>query len=186
MRDKKIQSLALFIVLISTFLQANPPAFPGDYVPPDSLKAAYITRFPEFTEWPARSSLSDPKTPFTIGVVGNTPIYPYLVENSRKMQIKDKNVKVLNVSDISQIKNCHMVFIARANRHKINRIISSIGNLPILTIGDTEDYENKGIMINIFNSGEHLRFNVNWKAAKKSGITLTSTILCRARKIIKN
>jgi len=152
---------------------------------PENLKAAYIVKFPEFIEWPPHSTVSDPQSPFIIGVLGETPILSVLIEQTKKIKIVDKKVEIITISDYSQIKKCNALFISRFSRIELKKILEQVDRLPILTIGDTVDYEKRGVMINLFVSGRSVKFNVNWASAKKSGIILTSKIVRCAKFIVK-
>ena len=110
---------------------------------------------------------------------------PVLIEQTKKIKIVGKKVEVIGIKDYSQIKRCNALYISRFSRIELNKILDRVDRLPILTIGDTMDYEKRGVMINLFVSGDSVKFNVNLAAAKKSGIILTSKILRYARFIMK-
>lgn len=152
---------------------------------PDGLKAAIIVKFPEFIIWPSYSTVSDPHSPFVIGVLGDTPIFSFLGRYAKHNRIRSKEVNVIAISDYSQIKTCNALFIAACSGKKLREILQEIDHMPILTIGDTKNYEKKGVMINLFILGEHVNFNVNCGAAKKCGLMMTSRMVRYAKNIIK-
>jgi hypothetical protein len=186
MRNLKFAIISGFIVFILIFLTntANTDDR-GAKTDPENIKAAFIVKFPEFIEWPPHSTVSDPQSPFVIGVLGETPILPVLIEQTKKVKIIDKKVEIIAISDYSQIKKCNALFISRFSRIELKKILDQVDRLPILTIGDTMDYEKRGVMINLFVSGDSVKFNVNRSAAKKSGIILTSKIVRCAKFIVK-
>ena len=151
------------------------------------LKVNFILKFPDFVEWPPHSVVSDPKFPFIIGVLGETPILPHLIEIAKDKTIKDKKIKikVMDISDLSGIKECSILFISEFSRRRFKKIMDEIGNLPVLTIGDTEDYARRGVMINMFPEHNFVRFNINSSAAEKNKISINSKILSRAKNIFK-
>jgi hypothetical protein len=152
---------------------------------PNGLKAAIIVKFPEFIKWPSYSTVLNPHSPFVIGVLGDTPIFSLLGRYAKHNKIRSKKVKIIAISDYSQIKTCNILFIAACSRKKFKEILQEIDHMPILTIGDTKNYERRGVMINLFILGDRVRFNVNYAAAKKRGIMMESKMVRYAKTIIK-
>jgi hypothetical protein len=186
---KKILIISIFI-LASMFSPQKGSAKTEEKTNQYLLKAAYIVNFAEFVEWPDISPNTDRNSCFIIGVIGKTPVYKYLDENAKvnKIMIRNKNVKVISISksNYHEIKKCNLLFISSCSHSKFNRIMEAVGNLPILTVGDTKNYENEGVMINLFSTpDDRIRFNVNIVAAKKNGIQLTSKIVMYAIAVIK-
>lgn len=178
----------ILLLLLGTFVSAlpTPKPNPGELDSIDQVKALCIVRLCDFSEWPPGIFRENSNDPFVIGVMKNTQFLPYLVEIAKSAKIQHKKVKILVVENYSQIKDCHMLYIPKYSRRRFKKVMSYVKNLPILTVGDTENYENRGVMINLFPSGGNIRFNVNYHAAQQSGITITSHILKQARKVIKN
>jgi hypothetical protein len=178
-----------FIIFILFFLEN---AVKADNIPsqaktdnPEGLKSAIIVKFPAFIKWPSHSSISDPHSPFVIGVVGDTPIFSHLGRYAKHNKIRGKKVNVIAISGYSRIKTCNILFIAACSIKKLREILQEIEGIPILTISDTRNYEKRGVMINLFILGEFARFNVNCGAAKKSGLIMTSKMVRYAKTIIK-
>jgi hypothetical protein len=153
--------------------------------PEAQYKAAIILKFASITEWPVDSPISDLNSPFVIGVIGERPIYSLLTESTKNMKIRQKKVKIIAISDYSQIKNCNALFISTVSRRDFEKIIKEVEQRPILTISDTIGYEKKGVMINLFFIRGKCRFNVNCIRAEECGIMLTSKIVGHAENIIR-
>lgn len=154
---------------------------------PERLKAHLIIKFADLIQWPENSSSMDPRSPFIIGIMDAPALASSLAEMTWSIKINEKKVKVITISDFSEIKNCHILFISELSSRKFYQALETIGNFPILTIGDSRDYEKKGIMINLFSTPDQqrLKFAVNCLAAKKTGISMTSKILKYAATVIK-
>lgn len=145
------------------------------------LKAQYIERFTRFVLWPADSSAEDPSKPFVIAVIGENPFDPYLKELAADRQIKGKNVEVWEVADERQLIDPQLLFISRSEEHNLDRILSWTRGKPILTIADTPGFADRGVHINFFREGDHIRFEVNPTAAKSCGLEPSSKLLRLAR-----
>jgi hypothetical protein len=153
-------------------------------------KAGFIVRLSNLIEWPDHSTVSDKKAPFVIGVIGDKAMISALREYTRNQEIRGKKVKIIFISELEeelhQLKNFNVLFIPEFSRRKLKGIIETVGKYPILTIGDTEGYEKRGVMINLTQKRSNkLGFNVNCLAAEKNGISLTYRVVRYASSIIK-
>jgi hypothetical protein len=140
------------------------------------LKAQYIERFPGFIEWPADSSVADVSTPFVIGVFGRSELTDTLEGIARRSTIKGKPIEIRQISSLGQIGSCQILFIARTERGQLAEILGQARRRPILTIGDTDGFATRGVMIN-FLAGESLRFQINRSAAEAAGLKLSDKLL---------
>jgi hypothetical protein len=152
----------------------------------EDVKAVFIWKFANLVEFPEHANVSDKNKAFVIGIMGETPVESSLNEMARSKKIVGKRIRVIRIVEYPQIESCNILFISEFSRKKLKDIMEVVDKLPILTIGDTEDYEKRGVMINLFLTPQNkLRFNVNRRAAKRSGISLTSKIVGMASNIIK-
>lgn len=184
MKKSKI-FLFVFILSISFISSQEVEGIEADF---DQLKAAFIIRFTMFTDWPENSPAMNTKTPFVIAIFGDSPIFSILQENIKKYAtIKNKKVKIISVSErnFSELKTSQIVFISKNSSKMVKNILQEIGNLSILTIGDSYNFENMGVMINLFPIGDNCGFNINMGAIEKSGLKISSIVMMRAKKIIK-
>jgi hypothetical protein len=151
---------------------------------PENLKALFVIRFSNLIQWPENSSVKDPNTPFVIGILENESLAKTLQEYTKNQTIHRKKVKVLNIqlNEFPKAKECNVLFISKFSRKKFSIIMEALKTLPILTIGDTKDYEKRGVMINLFQSPKQkLKFNVNCLAADNCGIRISSQIVRMAK-----
>jgi hypothetical protein len=145
------------------------------------LKAQYIERFTRFVVWPEDSSVSDSSQPFIIAVVGKNPFDPFLKELAAGRQIKGKPIEIWEVSEIGLLVDPQVVFISRSEEAQLDAILEWTRGKPVLTIGDTAGFADRGVHINFFREGDHIRFEVNPAAAKESRLEPSSKLLRLAR-----
>jgi hypothetical protein len=143
----------------------------------DELKAQYIERFPGFIEWPSDSSVADPTAPFIIGVIGRTDLNDTLEGIARRTMIKGKPIEIHQISSLGQINRCQILFIARTERGRLGEVLGQVGRRPILTIGDTDGFASRGVIINFIVAGESLRFQINRSAAEAAGLKVSDKLL---------
>ncbi|MCK7484647.1 MAG: YfiR family protein [Bacillus subtilis] len=145
------------------------------------MKAAYVEKFARFVEWPPESSVMNATSPFVIAVIGKNPFNGQLEKTLSGTKINGKTIQVRSVTAPEEIGDSQILFISKSESAKIPDILSVLGNRPILTIGDTDGYCQKGIMINMYIEDEMIRFEINVEALKKTGIRVSSKVLKLAR-----
>jgi hypothetical protein len=145
------------------------------------LKAEFIERFTRFIDWPAQSAAET--SPFVICVFGNDPFGPYLRTLAETRRIKGRSVVVrqTNEEDLAGLADCDLVFIAASQRKNLSRILAVTSRRPILTIGDGPGFAEAGVLINFYNVGDRVRFEVNSDAAEQSGLRIGSKLMKLAK-----
>jgi hypothetical protein len=146
-------------------------------------KAAFLERFTRFTEWPPKSQMSDTSKPFVISVIGEDPFGSVLRDICAEQKIKHKPVKVRNINEIEEINGTNLLFISSSEKERIEKVIDYTQEKPILTVGDTQGFGEKGVHINFYLEGDSLRFTINQTAVKNSGLSI-SYLLLEVAKVI--
>jgi hypothetical protein len=170
----------VFVLLLVTFLtlQGSLTSEEFEY----KLKAEFIERFTRFIDWPARSSAHDGNGPFDICVAGTNPFGDYLAELARDVKkIKHKTVRIRYVKKDEELQTCHVLFIASSEANHLSVILDKTSDSPVLTVGDTPGFAEKGVLINFYRSGNYVRFEINNGAAHRSGLRFSSRLLKLAR-----
>jgi hypothetical protein len=151
----------------------------GEY----EAKSAFLIKITNFVEWP--ETVLNQSTDFTIMILGESPIELILKRmKDDDTKIKNKKIVIKKASNIEEIKKCQILFISSSKKHDLTKILKSIDKLPVLTIGDTEGYSERGVMINMFVE-KSIKFDVNKVNADLSGIYVSSKLLVHARNVIK-
>lgn len=141
------------------------------------VKAAYLERFTRFIEWPEETALSDTNQEFILGIIGKSPFESILEEDYAKQKIKNHYVQIREISDIKEISSCHILFICESENENLQNILAKTKTEPVLTIGDTEGYAQKGVLINMFLDSNKIRFEINYKAVQQSGLRISYKLL---------
>jgi hypothetical protein len=148
------------------------------------LKAAVIEKITRFVDWPSDSPAPDAAKPFVIGIIGDDPIIPHLKRLAAITKIKGTRAEVRFYSGIHEIDSCQALFIPRSQGRDLSRILAKTANMPILTIGDGRGWIKEGVIVSLFFSGQSLRFEINQRAALKSGLRISSRLLNLAQTVI--
>lgn len=169
---KKLIVFFLFLLIsFQSFSQANV------YV----LKAVYLEKFSRFVTWPEESSMNNLSEPFIISVIGKTPLLDNLEQIYSVQKINNKKVEIRQISNLYEIEKSHILVIAESEKKNIQNILSLTKNLPVLTIGETTGFADKGILINFYEENNKLRFEINEAAVLQSPLQMSFYLLNSAK-----
>lgn len=138
------------------------------------LKAELIERFTRFVDWEKL-----PET-FSICVVGESGITPHLEKIARRQTIKGKRARVTKIA-AEKVLDCQVVVIPGDDSNRLHAVIGRTDGRPILSIAEAPGAAVAGALINFVFDDPHLRFEINVRAAGRSGLTLRSKLLSLAR-----
>lgn len=140
------------------------------------IKAERICSFARFVEWPSRKFVS-PDSPFVIGVFGTDAISDFLREALQNRRIKDRPVVIKHIQARQELSGCHVLFISRSERERLSSILGEVRREGVLTVGETDNFLDRGGIINLVNIGGTIRFQVNLSAAKRERLAVSSKLL---------
>ncbi|OGU35846.1 MAG: hypothetical protein A2068_06105 [Ignavibacteria bacterium GWB2_35_6b] len=171
----------LIIILSAVLLFANLSftAQPEEYV----IKAVLLEKISSFVEWNGEKIIS--KNTFTVGIIGSHKFGNVLEETYANRKILGKKLAVKFIEDNFEINNCDVIFIPKLNKDKLNDILEFVKKKPVLTISDTKGYAEKGVHINFYTEENNIRFEINEKSVKESGLKMNHLLLSLA-KIVEN
>ncbi|UCH93035.1 MAG: YfiR family protein [Candidatus Aminicenantes bacterium] len=146
-------------------------------------KAALFRVFSQYIQWPENSGMKDHSKPFVIGVIGKNPFGSILetAYSQEENKIKDKKVEIRYISKMEEIENCHILFISKSVKKELEDILAITRGKPILTIGETEGFAEKGVLFNLYVSRDEIRFEINGAALVESQLIADSQLLSVAR-----
>ena len=138
------------------------------------LKAGFLEKFARFSEWPQDVKMDT----FKITILGKSPFQGALEKMYTSYNIKKKPVSINYISSVDDIDNCHIMFVSKTMSRQLDTIIQKVGSKPILTVGETNGYVNKGVIINFFKTNKGtVHFEISKKNVKESGIKMDILLL---------
>lgn len=148
------------------------------------LKAAFLFNFAQFTDLP-ESAFTSTNAPFVIGIFGDNPFGTALEEITRDEEIAGHKFEVRSLKSPAEARACQMVFIPRDETDRWPQIRRSLGNRPVVTVGESENFSDAaGGMIRLYIQGNRVRFRINTDAAKTAGISFSSKLLRLAEEVV--
>jgi len=140
------------------------------------VKALFLFNFAKYVDWPAETFPAT-NSPITIGVLGQDNF-----KDSLKHVVEDKNVNgraivIKRVSADADLGGCNILFISSSEKSRLEEILAKTGALPILTVGEHEQFLQKGGVINFTLKDGKVRLEINLVAARKTKIQISSKLL---------
>lgn len=147
------------------------------------VKAAFLFHFAQLVSWPSNVP-SDAPNSFVLCTVGEDPFQGDLESTMAQKKIGSRMIHIRHVRD-EQIRECTMLFVGQREGKRLKDLLASLGNAPILTVGETDDFLNAGGMIQFLMEGNKIRFSINRRAAEQANLTISSQLLLLAQKVIE-
>lgn len=175
---KKVK-IYLFVLFCAFFTGKTVHAQYSEY----EIKAAYIFNFAKFIEWPVLKANSDT---IYLAIYGNDPFGIILEKTMIGRKAQGKDWKIVRTRNVSELEQCHIVFISDVGKFETIQLLEKLKNIPILTIGDElVQFCELGGIVNFTPQFSDQQFEINNEVAKNKGITISPKILLLA-KIISN
>lgn len=152
----------------------------ADGAPEYQVKAAFLYNFAKFVDWPA-TAFSGESSPFIIGVLGDDPFGDTLDKTVEGKAIGDRKIMVRRFKQAADIKDCHILYVSRSEKKQFDKICERLDKTNTLTVGDTEQFVQRGGMINFVIEEKKVRLEINPDAADRAGLKVSSKLLQLAR-----
>ncbi len=163
-------AIAAGVVAVSAVSLAAPP--PGEY----EVKAAFLYNFARFVEWPAQAQTSGA---VTLCILGADP-FGADADMIAGKPVGQARLRVKRVSD-DQAAACQILFVASSERARLDRVLDEVKGRPVLTVGDSPGFAERGAVLNFYLEQNKVRFEVNIDAARRTGLVISSRLLRLAR-----
>jgi hypothetical protein len=145
------------------------------------LKAVFIFNFAKFTRWPA-DVWNEESNEFRICALGKNSLTVSL-EQLAGQKLKGRDVSVRHLDNLQQAESCQLLYIVQPDISTFNETNCC---LPVLTISDAKGFASSVGMIELFIQEEKVRFNINLKVVRNSGMDINAQLLRLAKKVIQD
>jgi YfiR/HmsC-like len=140
------------------------------------VKAAFLFNFAKFIDWPA-ARFSREDAPLVIGVLGKDPFGPILDAIIHDKSINRHPLQVQRLADGDDLKACHVLFVSRSEKQHLGEIVEAVKGSAVLTVGETDDFLQRGGMINLYLESDSVKFAINPASAQRAGLGMSSKLL---------
>jgi hypothetical protein len=166
--------LLLILVVIPGHAQAQ--AKTEEY----HVKAGFLFHFAQLVDWPAGAG-GGPT--FDLCILGDDPFRGELESTLNGKAIGARPIHVLHLKQAQEARNCQVLFISTTENQRLPKIFEELGNSAVMTVGESDDFIDRGGMIRFTLEQEKVRFEINLKAADPVGLKFSSRLLLLAKNV---
>ena len=140
------------------------------------MKAELLANFAAFVNWPA-GTFPATNSPVIIGVMGKDPFDQFLEKAVAARARHGRPIKLRRISSESEARECHILFVASSEKRRIRDLWPRLKGVPVLTVGESEEFLEQGGIINFLLKGQLVRFEISVKSAQAAGLRLDAKLL---------
>lgn len=140
------------------------------------LKAAFLYNFAKFVEWPEKALPNEAET-FTICVIGDERMMQAVSLTLQDKQVQGRMVVTRPLHSLNEASACQVLFVAASAVDVAEQAGSVAKTLPILTVGESDQFIPKGGVIKLFVEDGKLRFEISPQAAARAQLKISSKLL---------
>jgi hypothetical protein len=155
---------------VAAFCGAAEPSRP-EY----EVKAIFLLRIAQFTEWPARGGA--PARSFRLCIRGEDPFGTLIDETLRGERIDGRPAEVRRLAAGDSAASCDLLFLSRSARDDLGDILAGIAGRPVLTVADFDGFVGAGGSVELYLEEGFVRFRIDRRAAEAAGLQLRSQLL---------
>ncbi len=173
-------ALLIALCAVSGACAAAAPSHAADGPSEYEVKAALLFNFAKFVTWPA-GSFASPDAPFTVGIVGDDPFGKALERTLAGKTVGGRQIAIRRWRKVHDRAPCQILFVATSDRDERKQVLDDVQALPVLTVGDTNDFARQGGIIGLTVEDNRIRFEINPAGADHAHLAISSRLLSLAR-----
>lgn len=147
------------------------------------VKAGFLYNFAAFTSWPSNLFVATTNT-LTVGVIGQDDFGPIVKRMLTGKQISSQRIEFRQCATVADARCCQVLYIGDEARGDLPEILRQLEGTPVLTVGECPRFTERGGMIGLTKTNDRVVFQVNLKAARRAGLTISSKLLRLATRIV--
>ncbi len=146
------------------------------------VKASLLLNFAKFAEWPAGSPQAAAQA-VSICVLGEDPFGATLDATVEGRTVGGRPVEIVRLRQTEGVEHCHVLFVSSSAIAQMAGILAHIRDAPVLTVGESGDFIERGGVIRLQVEDNHAAFSVDLGPTETSRLKLSSKLLNVARSV---
>lgn len=139
------------------------------------LKAAFIYRFAQLTQWPP-----PPAREFTYCVAGDAALQEAL---RALTQTAAAGIHIVALNEPQRATQCQLLVLGNGVRGDLRRWQEALGDDPVLIVGENPESFRNGAVIGLVIEPNGLAFRINQTESKRRGLAISYQMLKLAREV---
>jgi hypothetical protein len=146
-----------------------------------AIKAAFLYQFLNYVDWPADSFAED-SAPFVIGVHEANPFDNVLNLVVQDKKVAGRSIEIRGLRSASDVTKCHILFVPKSVPKAMqDAVIKAAHGSHTLTVGESDDFIDRGGAARFFLEGNKVRFEFNKDVLAKDNLKVSSKLLALAK-----
>ena len=141
------------------------------------LKAAFLSNFARFADWPADARAEG--QPFLFCVAGDRGVATAL-EQSIRVHPSNVTMSVAVVKLDAAVTRCHLLYASGIDARQTAQLVESVKGQPVFTVADSDGFAEHGGVAQLIEERGRMRFAINPAAAQRNRLALNARLLSLA------
>jgi len=152
-----------------------------------NVKAVTLYAIGRYVKWP-ESVFPDEQSPFVIGILGSNPFGDTLQRIAQKKTIHGRPILIKEYATPEDCTSpCHILFVTRSvSPEKEAELLEHLEGAPVLLVGESAGFANRGGTINFYVDGNHIRFELNPDQALQAQLVLNAKMHSLGTRVSSN
>ncbi len=177
MRGKHLLKRAICLIAFCGLLLRAVNVAGGDVSMTEyQVKALFLLNFTKYVDWPP-VAFAGTNAPIVIGLYGEHKFGDAVTKAVEGKTISGREIIVQPIGKDGDFGKCQMLFISDSEKNHLGEILDKVKALPVLTVGETEQFMEQGGMINFVKKEGKIRLEINLTAARQAKLEISSKLL---------
>lgn len=142
-----------------------------------NVKAVSLYAFGRYVTWPD-TAFSKADSPFVIGTIGGNPFGDALDRIAQQKTLNGRTIVVRQIHEPRECADCHILFVTRnVARETESQLFQEAAGKPVLLVGESPGFAERGGVINFYQSGSNVRFELNPDKSVENNLSLNAKLL---------
>jgi hypothetical protein len=147
--------------------------------PEHEIKAAFLFNFTKFVTWPPLPA----NQAFRVCVAADETTTTAIGEVMKNEVILGRAADMVVVDAAEEARTCQVLFLGRSANGRAAAMLAAVRSNPVLTVGDSPDFLDRGGIIQFVLEESRLRFDVNLAQATRVQLSINARMLRVARQV---
>jgi len=144
------------------------------------VKAGFLCNLASFCTWPPES-FDGPDAPIVVGVLGEDPFGELLDRVAEGRRAAGRPFVVKRFAAPDGVEPCHVLFVSRSEKHRIDRALAPVRGRGVLVVGDSRGFLERGGVVNFAIRDSRVRLEIQVDEARRRRLALSAHLLKLAR-----
>lgn len=144
-----------------------------------AVKAAYLSKFGIFVEWP-NSAFESPQSPVVLCIAGADPFDGTLDKVVQGQRIGNRKIVVRRMKTVARDSGCEILYAGGSDQQSVDQALAEVSGANVLTVTDSVPDSHAPGIVEFVVQNNRVRFNIDNEAARRNGITISSHLLSLA------